>query len=183
MGGKIYFSTEDGLIVHDERLGTFAIHTGLTIRCFSESVGILYGADATGKIYSLFSKAKGTVGDEGAYTWTYRSGAFRADFIHPAGYPEQWVRFENEAAATATVTTKVSVNGYTSFVQDGVSDWSGTFTVTASDKDYIGNDKLTPSIDNATTVGIQFSGTGGYGKLALVSHGVLTTTPDGYTIG
>lgn len=183
--GRVYISTDQGLIVIEETTLNARVDTGITPRCFSIVNGVLYSGDADGKVYTLYSKAKGTIGDEGAYEWKVQSGAFApGGRIHPGTANRFYARFENTDASNAeTVTAKVTTDGYDSYVQDETpADWTQTITVPADTKDYIQDYPILMLVDG-TMIGLELYGTGSYGDLALCGIGMQHGEPKVGQIG
>lgn len=184
-GQKIFISTDIGFIVFDEVRGTWNVDTGVTPTCMDVTNGVMYVGDATGKIYSLYTKAKGTVGDEGAYTWKVQSGAFDGgDRLSFSSWSQFWARWENTDASNAeTVTVKVSSDGFVNYIQTVVpADWTQVITVPANKKDFIQEYPVLVNTDE-TLMGLELYGTGGYGDLALVGYGMEFAEPKTGAIG
>ena len=181
---RVFLSTDVGMIVYNEYDGTWSVDTGVTVTAMSEQNGVIYAGDSAGDVYSLYTKAQGTAGDEGAYTYYVRSGAFNSGAPpHPTQFLNMWLRATNDGSPAHAATVKFSLDAYSSYVSKEPSgDYSLAVEVPASSEDYVYHGAAGPKA-SGELCGIEICGTGGYGKIALSGYGLRDNGPKLEVIG
>ena len=177
VAGNIYWLTDAGVLVFNERTGTWHLDTGVTPYCASTQNGVLYAGDGSGNVWSMYTKTAGTQGDEGSYEWVVRTGAYDGGSrISLKPLRGVWVRLANNGSAQYEVRCGITTDGYAH-----VEDIPEMASISAGTADMV--TKLVPPEYDDILFGVELRGTGGYGDLKIVGYGFESAPVSDEVIG